>query len=165
MIKVRNITDEEHKKELEEMIYSYYEDSIGTGWVANLPKKLKDFITTADVYTEKDIDKLYDEDEDETVERTALGLYSDDTIIGFVCVAVFEDNVGGIFQIFVKPEYRQKFISEFKGSMDATKVLTESLNEYFKKYQFKAGKQKNICANGAKWQRKIIPGKGNNGHI
>lgn len=130
MITVKNISDEDHKNELQEMIHDYYEDALGDSWTRKIPSKfIREVVNRTEINTEKDVKKIYDEDE----KRLALGLYDDrDNLVGFTSVVVFEDKVGGIYQIYIKPEYREVFIKNFKGSTEATEELTKSLEAYFK---------------------------------
>lgn len=132
MIKIKNITDEEHKTELKEMIHGYYKEILGEDWTQKfLLKAFRAIFDDASSFTEADIKKLYGEKE--ISDRIALGLYNDDeNLVGFTSVAIFSDNVGGIYQIYIKPEYQEQFVADFKGSMDATLSLSKSLDDYFK---------------------------------
>lgn|SRR5574344_42926 len=131
MIKVKNITDEEHKLELEEMIHSYYDKALGPDWTSKIPfKKLRESLYTAHRYTKDDIAEIYGDKKEE--QKIALGLYHENTLIGFASVAIFNDNVGGIFQLYIKPEYHDLFKLEYKGSLAAVEDLKNSLEDYFK---------------------------------
>lgn len=130
MITIKNITDEEHKNELQKMIHAYYDDSLGKDWTSKIPvKKIREYFDFAGKYTKEDLTAMFGNKKEE--ERIALGLYAQEDLIGFASVVVFEDNVGGIYQIYVKPEYRHLFTEEFKGSLGAVMALQKELEEYF----------------------------------
>jgi len=125
MIVVRNITDKMHEAELKDLIYEYYDDTYG-GIFSKIPfKKVRDYFTGNQAFANEDLKDLYDKN----TNSKAVGLYEGDTLIGFACIHVHEGN-GELYNLYIKPEFRDKFVSEYESGRLTTDLMTSLINEF-----------------------------------
>lgn len=132
MVVIKKIEKTDYE-ELLEMYYNYYTQILGTDWTNKIPiAKIRDFLDVNKAFAEKQTAEAFsDIIPKNMIDKRVLGLYKEEDIIGFACVGIFEDNVGGIYSIYIKPEYRKKFITNFKDNKPAFEYLLEGLKEYF----------------------------------
>lgn len=134
MIAIGGILKEDSKK-LYEMYYDYYRSILGEDWTKHIPiKPLRNFLDINRTYAEFSVKEAFSEEiSDGMIAKEVLGLYEDDNLLGFACIGIFEDLTGGIYHIYVKPEYRKKFIDNFKNNKFASEYLMEGIEDYFTK--------------------------------
>lgn len=132
MIFIKNIEKTDYE-ELLEMYYDYYKQVLGTDWTSKIPiTKIREFLDFNKDFAEKQTaEAVSDIIPKNMIDKRVLGLYIEEDIIGFACVGIFADNVGGIYSIYIKPEYRKKFIINFKDNKSASEYLLEGVREYF----------------------------------
>lgn len=132
MVFIKKIEKRDYE-ELLEMYYNYYKQILGTDWTNKIPiTKIRDFLDVNKAFAEKQTAEAFSENIPKNmIDKRVLGLYKEEDIIGFACVGIFDDNVGGIYSIYIKPEYRKKFITDFKDNKSAYEYLLEGLKEYF----------------------------------
>ena len=132
MIVVKKIAEKNYN-ELFDMYYDYYQSVFGKNWTDNIPiEKIRNFLDTNKTYAEYSTKTAFLEAAPAgMIDKSVLGLYLGDNLLGFTCVGIFEDNTGGIYHIYVKPEYRRKFIDNFTLEKNAMKYLMDGIEEYF----------------------------------
>lgn len=125
MIVVKNITDRIHEEELKNLIYEYYDETY-SGIFSKIPfKAIRDFFTGNQAYIDMDLKDLYDKE----TSSKAVGLYEGEVLIGFACVHVHDGN-GELYNLYIKPEHRKKFISEGKKRSLAADLMTSLVSEF-----------------------------------
>ena len=129
MIKLSNITDDNHKEELKDMIINHYKESYGEelvdkyltylekypqnkvrDWLIN---DLKNRFSSKEEHLKKDMSLLYDEQD--TSKDIAFGIFNDDLLMGYLFLSVHmsydnhgneTDRYGELYDLYIKPEYR-----------------------------------------------------------
>lgn len=153
MVVFKNITSEEYKNELREMIVSHYKEKYGEEWIdkyiqylqAKKPGKFRDFlIKDAKRYSvkedniNKDMNLLFD-NRYHVGHNVAFGIFSDNTLIGYMILTIHTnftplmelDKYGELYRVYVKEEYREEFLSGNSRS-DFVTSLEEYLINYFR---------------------------------
>lgn len=132
MIEIKRIEEKDHD-ELFRMYYDYYQSALGKSWTDKIPvAKIRDFLDFNKRYAEDAAKKAFQETPPVgMIDKRVLGLYSDENLLGFTCIGIFEDNTGGVYHIYVKPEYHQKFIEGFTHNNQAVRHLMIGIEEYF----------------------------------
>ena len=77
------------------------------------------------MFVNSDLNDLYDKE----TNSKAVGLYEGETLIGFACVHVHDGN-GELYNLYIKPEHRKKFISEGKQRSLAADLMTSLVSEF-----------------------------------
>ena len=125
MIVVRNITDKMHEEELRGLIYEYYNDTYG-GIFNKIPfKTVRDYFTGSQMFVNSDLNDLYDKE----TNSKAVGLYDGEVLVGFACIYVHNGN-GELYNMYIKPEFRERFISEYKKSSLSADLMTSLVSEF-----------------------------------
>jgi len=135
MISVKDITHPQYRDEVKDMYEDYYESILGKDWTRRIPiKALREFLNPNRLEAEMAVKRLYGKYKqgDYVEEMLALGLFDDEILIGFACIGVFNDNTGGIYHFYVKPEYRRSFAKEMKDNIPAAQHLKESVEAFFR---------------------------------
>jgi|SRR5574344_352396 hypothetical protein len=130
MLSLKNITDEEHKEELQQMILNYYDEVTKKDDLNCLPWSiLRSQIEIVKEQSTEQLEALYS-NQSGLEKRIALGIYNDDSLIGFASTAIFADKEGGIYQIYIKDSFRHLF--EDNKDQIKSAELSEIIDEYFK---------------------------------
>lgn len=134
MINVKQVENKDYD-ELLSMYHNFYQNLLGPSWFDKIPikkvRELLDFNKQNAIYA---TNKAFDSKAPKNMfEQKVLGLYDDESILGFTCLGIFDDYTGGIYHIYVKPEYRNKFIGNFKNNKLAALHLLDGIEEYFDK--------------------------------
>lgn len=125
MIVVRNITDKMHEDELKELIYSYYDEIYG-GVFSKIPfKAVRDYFTGSKAFARADLNNLYNKE----TNSKAIGIYDGEVLVGFACIHVHEGN-GELYNMYIKPEFRERFLSEYKKGSLTADLMTSLVSEF-----------------------------------
>lgn len=125
MLVVRNITDKKHEEELKELIYNYYDDTYG-GIFNKIPfKTVRDYFTGSKAFANDDLNDLYDKE----TNSKAVGIYDEEELVGFACIYVQNGN-GELYNLYIKPEFRNRFISEYKKGSLTADLMTSLVREF-----------------------------------
>lgn len=138
MFKLKNITDEDHKELLKSMLISHYKEIVGPDLADKIPfRKLRELLSVAHGKANIDMNELFGQGIYNTI---AFGLYSEEVndYLGFALIDIMNQEINGetdtfgqLYQLYVKPEYREYFKANFaKGS--AVNSLKEQLEDYFR---------------------------------
>ncbi len=165
MLRVLNLTNNEHKDELKSMISSYYNevynDDLDDSVISKLDGKkasifrnfiIKDIKRSSSLKAERDInntmsllfDNSYNNDEMHNQKSMALGLYDDEVLIGYIILSVhsqykFDGNYdvyGELHSIYLKDEYKYLF---------KNKEFMENIRSYVEAF-FKVSNVRDVLA-------------------
>lgn len=153
MVVFKNITSEEYKSALREMIFDHYKERYGIEWIdsyieylqAKKPGKLRDLLikdakrySTKEEQTNKDMNLLFD-NRYNIGHNVAFGIFNNNILIGYMIFTIHAyftplmeiERYGELYRIYIKEEYREEFLKNNSRSNFVTS-LEEYLIEYFR---------------------------------
>ncbi len=136
MVQIKKIEEKDYQ-ELEMMYVDYYQTLFGKDWTDKIPsEKIRNFLDIKRMYAEHSTKCAFkDKPPMGMIDKTVLGLYASTRLLGFACVGIYDDNSGGIYHLYVKPEHRKKFIGDYKNNRLAVEHLANGIIEYYDKHE------------------------------
>lgn len=134
---LKNITDEDHKGLITDMLVHHYQDIAGPDWVEKIPvKKLRERFSYATNEAKRDVYELFETNLFNTVAFAIMG--EDDSLYGLALLDILSmrledestDTYGQLYQLYIRPEYRKSFTSSDSKCLGAE--LKTALENYFK---------------------------------
>ena len=138
MLILKNITDEEHKELLRAMLIEHYKEIVGPDISEKIPfSKIRNLLSVSRGKAEFDLNDIYGNNEFNTV---AFGLFSEEIsdYMGFALIDIRNceieqklDTYGELYQLFIKPQYRNLFKKTFENGRGIDS-LKQQLENYFR---------------------------------
>lgn len=134
---LKNITDEQHKGLITDMLVHHYQDVVGPDWIEKIPvKKLRERFSYANNEAKRDIYELYENNYFNTVAFAIMNETGE--VYGLALLDILSmrledestDTYGQLYQLYIRPQYRQCFLAP--GSKCLGAELKSALEAYFK---------------------------------
>ncbi len=134
---LKNITDEEHKGLITDMLVHHYQDVAGPDWIEKIPvKKLRERFSYANNEAKRDVYELYENNYFNTVAFAILSEKGE--VYGIALLDIismhFEDDktdtYGQLYQLYIRPQYRNCFTSTASECLGTE--LKNALEAYFR---------------------------------
>lgn len=142
MLSLKNITSEENKGLLTDLLINHYREIIGPDWAEKIPiKKLRDNLSFAHQTAKRDVEEILSVTENYF--NTVAFAITDNETGNYLGIALLDtmnmnnsgdeiEPYGQLYQLYIRPQYRKYFLSE--GSNQFALELKAALDNYYQTY-------------------------------